>query len=234
MRYPRRLLGRHDAFMRHHATLMRHLCATFAPLLRHPCAAGMRAGRPKEPENPRRCGCERMPNGRMNPRPAPIRAGSAIMTKSAPQPPVVPCEPTPPPPPGPGWRRHGFPRSHGPAEGNVKRQWLTLRCGALMARPAPPQPCRPCQALPNDRRNPRPAPIHAKSAIMSGPAPQPPLLRARTNVERPNEPERRRNPCQIRDHDEISAAAKNPSTAGRSDCDRNAGRTQDPQKCCKI
>jgi hypothetical protein len=56
------------------SAIMTHSCATYAPLMRHPCAAGMRAGRPKEPENPRRCGlrmnAERPnePESRTNPR----------------------------------------------------------------------------------------------------------------------------------------------------------------------
>jgi hypothetical protein len=29
---------------------------------------------------------------------------------------------------GPGWRGHGFPRSHGPAEHEVNGSWLRLRC----------------------------------------------------------------------------------------------------------
>jgi hypothetical protein len=57
----------------------------------------------------------------------------AILSKPAarnPMPEAMPAQPpAPPPAPAPAWRRrHGFPRSHGPAEHKVKTQWLTLRC----------------------------------------------------------------------------------------------------------
>ena len=41
------------------------------------------------------------------------------------------------PRPGSAWRRHGFPRSHGPSERSPNRQRLTPRCGRAPGCPAP-------------------------------------------------------------------------------------------------
>jgi hypothetical protein len=74
---------------------------------------------------------------------------------------LAPPAPAPPPaPPAAAGRRHRFPRSHGPAEHEVNKQCLTLRCHE---RPQRQDRLRPSHSPRGQkcRRNPKPAGILA-------------------------------------------------------------------------
>jgi hypothetical protein len=170
MRNPRRPLGHHDAFMRHHATLMRHFCAIAAP---SGCGLLPRAGLPDAHDrtNPKAAGILECSRPRRNQRrpPLPRACGPTPTTEGTRDPqksthdrsPSWDRRPTRPRAPAPlrlpagaeprsaaAGRWHRFPRSHGPIEQKVKRQWLMPGCAAA---PAP-------NRLPSIRSRPSEAP----------------------------------------------------------------------------
>ncbi len=132
--------------------------------------------------------CRKNASGHRQERSFPARPPSPPRPETPSRSPTAP-HPLPRPPPAPGRRGHGFPRSHGPAEDEVKAEWLTLRCPADPPGPAGPIRATSEAATPKARGNRGETAGHARARRVGSL----PTVRA-CCPETPNEPERRGNP----------------------------------------